>query len=451
MKKILLTLTLALTSLVGFSQFIHHSVDECLTLSVTGSATYTASVANPNSQDPAGDPNTSTNVSSSLSAGSNNNLIFTLPTSYSVGDAFTFNFRYYSSSAGANNSGSGRVVVRMYNSTLGAGGTSRINLPVANKTGGQWEDYSFSTASLDDNSAGTMGTTTGYDRIQLIPSNNNDNLIETFYFDDVEFNVEVDNAVLADDTADLETGNSWMYDHSPENFNATISETGGATFLENQASPSLSGNSSPTVLKITRGDDNANSGIKLSGGDFDHTAGNLTFRIYPECNLAAGSNVRIRMRKDSDNVTQQSFDITPLVGNQWNEVTIDLTSGTGSSTTPDNIYNEFVFLFNQGDATSASNGTIFYIDAVQAPEQLPLSTESFELANSVKLLKNPVSNTLQFSKSPDTAAVYSITGQQVMKFDSMEEGYDVSTLKSGLYLIEVTFGSASKVFKFIKE
>jgi len=444
MKKILLTLTLTLTSLLGFSQYTIHSVDDCLQLAEinTTNGTYTASVVNPSTTGNAAINVSQIEPNATSAAGRGH---FALPYSIGVTETVTFSIKLYSETAGSNNVGSGIARVRLYNSALGFSGGNSFTVATYDKVGSAWQSESI-TVTLNDVS--TIAANGGYDSMAIQGFLNSEAADrETLYFDDMEFDIA---PTTIADAATLETGNTWMYHGALQPvINYTVS--GGATVEEGIATPTTSGNNSPTVLKITRGDDNANSGMKFIGGDFDYTAGNLTFRIYPECNLAVGSNVRIRMRKDSDNVTQQSYAVTPLVGNQWNEVTVDLTSGTGSSTTPDNLYNELVFLFNQGDSSADSNGTIFYVDAVQTPEQNPLSTESFELTNNVKLLANPVRNTLQLSKSPDSATVYSITGQQVLKWNSIQEGYDVSTLKSGLYLIEVTYGSASKVFKFIKE
>jgi hypothetical protein len=138
MKKFLLSLTITLTALVGFAQTtVYHVADDSktLTLSEENNVTYTASVANPNMVG-----NTHTNVSSILASANNGSTVFILTNPYMPNGTNTMNlsFDYYTATAGGNNSGSGRYIVRLYNSVLGdSGNTVRENIAGAiGKTGG---------------------------------------------------------------------------------------------------------------------------------------------------------------------------------------------------------------------------------------------------------------------------------------------------------------------------
>ena len=58
---------------------------------------------------------------------------------------------------------------------------------------------------------------------------------------------------LTDEIADLLTGNSWIANYSPNEINKSYEQV-DLVAEENVATPSIDGNDSPTVMKITRGD-----------------------------------------------------------------------------------------------------------------------------------------------------------------------------------------------------
>ncbi|WP_139959235.1 T9SS type A sorting domain-containing protein [Flavicella sediminum] len=464
MKKTLLTLTLALTSLFGYSQYIYHSVDECKTLTnVTTSEniTYTVSVANPDTTNPIAEPNTSTNVSRIETTSNNASLLYALPNPIAVGTSFSLSMRIYSATEGGNGSGSGRVVVRLFNSVKGTGNGNRVNLFTSTKTAGEWVTLSYPATVLPDNTDEDIDSNGGYDRLLIIPVNNPEDKndlsnVSPLFIDDIQLNIEpTAPTVLADDTADLDTDHLWFYDNSPDAFNATISNTGGAMYEEAQATPTTDGNSSPTVLKITRGDDSANSGIVFLGHKFDYTTGNLKFRIYPECNPNATSNVRIRVRINGaeDTSEQISFASIDLVENIWNEVTIDLSSVTPNPVAPNNVYDTFVFLFNQGDATAASNGAVFYVDAVQAPKVALLSTNDIKIQDEeLSVSPNPVNNSFQLNtqNALESVQVFGINGSLLKTFDTAAS-YDISDLDAGVYFVSGNSAKGTNTVKIVKK
>ena len=461
MKKTLLTLTLTLVSLIGFSQtYTWHSVDDCVTMNAvpSGNAVYVTSVANPDTVNPVANPNTSINVSSITSDASNNNITFDLPAGITAGTNFSISFRFWTASAGSNNDGSGRMIVRMYNSSLGTGASSRLNLPVANKVGGEWEDYAYSETSLPDNADGTINGAGGYDKLLIIPSNNAV-AIETLYFDDIEMNIENSYTTLPSE-ATLATDNQWYYNNSPDAFNTTVEGWGGGSdVLASQPTPTTNGNSSPTVLKFTRNDLDATTGIKFdqatSGFKYDEGDGKITVRIYPECNVAYGTpNLKIRARYNSAAGTQiQTDGTTDLIANQWNEVSLDLTdAGNQAGLTSDGIYNEVYLIFNQGvNIDTEGNPAVFYIDALQVPSAGSLSVDDFEL-NSFSIYPNPVKNSFKIdtNSSIETVEVYNITGRLIKTF-TPENTYDISDLATGIYIANIKTQFGVKTIKIVKQ
>lgn len=177
------------------------------------------------------------------------------------------------------------------------------------------------------------------------------------------------NPVVIDATPTLEANHGWVYNHGTNSLEGRLKKTGEANYEEGQPTPSTTGNTSKTVLKIVRGGNGrASSGFHIFTRDFDSTKGVLKFRVFPECNLNAVSNVKVRVRKDEDKSTQISYKTIKLKENQWNEVTINLSSGKTKNTKPNSLFNQILFMFNHPDRGEGSSGAVFYIDAVQVPE-----------------------------------------------------------------------------------
>ncbi|GAB5398792.1 MAG: hypothetical protein Aureis2KO_03770 [Aureisphaera sp.] len=85
----------------------------------------------------------------------------------------------------------------------------------------------------------------------------------------------------------------------------------------------------------------------------------------------------------------------------------------------------------------------------------PLSSEDYSLNNSIALYPNPSSDTIQISTEQfqiQTLAVYSVTGQQVLKHVNTDNSIDVSSLSAGIYFLEVTADTGRQTtLKFIKK
>lgn len=425
---------------------------------ISEDAVYETTVANPDQVNPVANPNTSRYVSGITSASSNNNIVFDLPAGITAGITFSFSFRFYSANSGASNSGSGRMIVRMYNSTLGTGASKRINLPTKNKTGGEWEEYTYSVASLPDNSDGTIVAAGGFDRILIIPSNNADT-IETLYFDDIELSIDnSDRYTPLSDEATLAPNNQWFYNNSPNEFNTSVNGWGGGTeVLADQATPKTTGNSSPTVLKFTRNDLDATTGIKFDGASlkYDEGDGKITVRVYPVCNADYGiPNLKIRTRFNNAVGTQiQNNGNSALTPNQWNEVSLDLTDPDNQADlTADGLYNEVYLIFNQGiNIDTGGNPAVFYIDALQVPVTSTLSVNDFDL-NNLSVYPNPAKESFQIKghATIESVKLYTIRGRLIKTF-SNEVNYDISDLTTGIYIVKIKSSFGSKTLKIQKK
>jgi len=452
MKKTLLSLSLTLTSFIGFSQTeVHHDPDNCIfsAITVVASATYEPSVTNPTTTG-----NSAANVSRITPTVNNTNIILPLDKSYLEGETFNMTMLVNTVDASA-----GRMIARLYNSSVGTAPANRQGLsPNVNYLAtNEWQTAAYTSITIDEQSANVVAAG-GYDTVLLVSNNNATNVTTPIFFDDIKFDTApaTTNApILADVTADLATDNQWYYNYSPDQLLATptlFSSSANSSLNIAATTPTLIGNDSPTVFQISREDEDGTNGVQFSGDDIDKTKGDssITFRIYPECNASYTPTVRVRLRKDGDNSTQiQSSDFT-LTYNQWNEVTWNFSGVSGG--TVDGIYNQIILLLNQGENIVA-NDAVFYIDALQAPANIILlSSDSIDpITNAIKLQNNPVSNELEFSNEADikNISVYNINGQLVRFFSQGE--YNVSSLASGVYSIRITTATGSKSIKIIKE
>jgi len=450
MKKTLLSLSLTLTSFVGFSQTeVHHDPDNCIFsgITVVASATYEPSVTNPTTTG-----NAAVNVSKITPTVNNTNIMVPLDKSYLEGDTFNMSLLVNTVDASA-----GRMIARLYNSSVGTGSANRQGLsPNVNYLAtNEWQTAAYTSITISAQSTNVVNAG-GYDTVLLVSNNNATNVTTPIFLDDIKFDTApTATGILTDVTADLATDNQWYYNYSPDQLLATptlFSSSANSSLNTAATTPTIIGNDSPTVFQVSREDEDGTNGVQFSGDDIDKTKGDssITFRIYPECNVSYTPTVRVRLRKDGDNTTQiQSSDFT-LIYNQWNEVTWDFSGVSGG--TVDGTYNQIILLLNQGENIVANNA-VFYIDALQAPaNNVLLSSDSIDpITNAIKLLNNPVINTLEFSNETDikNISVYSINGKLVKSFS--QEEYNVSSLASGIYSVRITTATGSKSIKIIKE
>lgn len=336
---------------------VYHAADEAvfLTPGTESDIIYTASVANPSTV-----ANTHSNVSSMLPTANNGSVDFILthPFMPNGTNKISLSFDYYTANSGANGSGSGRYIVRLYNSNLtDQNNSDNLNIIGAtNRVGGSWqtENSIYEVTLAEDPEVLANG---GYDRLKIIF--NNYAIAENFYIDNIAFNTK-------DTTSDLADGNSWLYNYSPDEFNAATSNVGdGSSHTDKASGVPTEANNSTTVLEVLKGTAEI-SGVQFSTGDFDYTTNTLTFRVYPvSSTITAGDpTVKVIIRKEgTDNVDYQKTTATKTIAvDKWNEVTFTFADLTSTSDPTDNLYDQILLVFNAG---TADLGATYYIDAVQ--------------------------------------------------------------------------------------
>jgi hypothetical protein len=430
--------------------FTVHDYDDCKTLSFGGNTAQTereVPVTNPSASDTA-----NPNVTKFTPKLRNSAVYLKLPYLTGTIGNLDWQFRYFSDIAGTVDSGSGRLIVRLLNTSVsGADGFTQLEL--FNKEGGSWQTKSgnidLSTASATVKAAG------GFDSLVFVLNNVNgatDPPLNPVFIDDVALSV---NPNLSDDSSDLLDTNGWILNYNGGQEINKFYVQSNLIVEENITSPSTEGNLSTNVMKITRqgegNEDTQSPFIQFDIDPINYTDGGIVkFRIYPDCKLGVTTNARFMLRKDDVGTTQRVTGVISLIPNIWNEVEVDLATLAGASSTPDNIYNNMLIFFNFADPSMEALGTTFYLDAVQAPAAAVLSAEDSTLEAGLKLLGNPVSKELSLSKEANSIRIYTITGKTILTVNSKSNTYNVSSLANGVYFAEASFESSKKVFKFIK-
>ncbi|UXX79847.1 hypothetical protein N7E81_01845 [Reichenbachiella carrageenanivorans] len=310
-------------------------------------------VSNPDASDTE-NPNVTEIVGSANNAGA----YFNLPQTLQVDQVFDWSIRYYVVSNGTINSGSGRIIMRIFNKSVGSSTTKDIILTTS-KTGGSWQTLK---GTVDTHgSVQAVIDAGGYDAMYILPINTAVT-IEPLYVDD--FITSVPPVYLADEVADLEVGNEWYFDHSSNEFNVTTVPV-GVTVSTNVATPSVMGNSSPNVLKVTRDDLDEFRYLQLDHDNIDVSSGTIKMRVYPECLIGTMPKITLVMRKSISGTANQltTADVI-LTANTWNEISVDLTTLVGTPIAG-NLYDQTILMFNQGSLIESS----YYLDAIQGPPQ----------------------------------------------------------------------------------
>jgi hypothetical protein len=172
---------------------------------------------------------------------------------------------------------------------------------------------------------------------------------------------------LADTTADLDSGNAWLYNYSPDLKPIAPLNILATTSTANTDTPTLVENDSPKVLRVTRGT-GANAGVSFALPFFNYTTSKLKFRVYVPNDPPNAANTRIRVQLRGANGSSKWLNLNSaiLTPGEWNEAVYDLSAALPSgANTPeaDDMYDTLLF-FLPAVANNSAND-IYFIDAVQ--------------------------------------------------------------------------------------
>ena len=348
MKKLLLTLFTVLSYSIIFAQadYALHDLDQCISsdnwFNTNVTVTIPTAANNPDVADTANPL-----VTHLLATATNGSANFEIPTNLPVDSSVEWSIRMYSENAGAINSGSGRVIMRLFNRSVGGAVANRKDITVSNRVAG----WSTLTGTIDTNgSSQAVIDAGGYNAFYVIPSNS-EAALEPLYIDDFKTSVVYSTHTLAAD-------NAWI-DYIGDSSANFTSRTANEVTYSQVVSPTCA---SSTVSKVVRGDQVESSlTYELSASLID--AGKIKFKVLTEAFTSL--TLMLRTVSSTSGVGQQftSVNIPLASAGIWQDVEWDFGA---ASTTSAASYNYLVIRtdFNQA---GTSTGETYYFDGLQAP------------------------------------------------------------------------------------
>ena len=348
MKKLLLTLFTVLSYSIIFSQadYALHDLDQCISsdnwFNTNVTVTIPTAANNPDVADTANPL-----VTHLLATATNGSANFEIPTYLPVDSSVDWSIRMYSENAGAINSGSGRVIMRLFNKTVGGAVANRKDMTISNRVAG----WSTLTGTIDTNgSSQAVIDAGGYNAFYVIPSNS-EAALEPLYIDDFKTSVVYSTHTLAAD-------NAWI-DYIGDSSANFTSRTANEVTYSQVVSPTCA---SSTVSKVVRGDQVESSlTYELSASLID--AGKIKFKVLTEAFTSL--TLMLRTVSSTSGVGQQftSVNIPLASAGIWQDVEWDFGAALTTSAAS---YNYLVIRtdFNQA---GTSTGETYYFDGLQAP------------------------------------------------------------------------------------
>ena len=351
-KNLLLFLSIAF-SVISYAQtYPVQDVDDCAflnTLFGTGNGTYTASKTNPVGAD------ASTNVSSIDPANPGGTFVgqrFLLPEGIETTETLDFIMRYYSATSTSN------FEIRLQNETVGD--ATFLAIVSSAKTAGSWQTINLSGVSLstgDGTTDADVNSNGGWNVLRIYSEFNVTDFADRgeFFFDNIQMNI---NPFLADDNADLESGNVWIHNNRDGDNQITPSSAFNGTVSQNIATPSTNGNSATTALRFEK-----TGSFSVLRFDIPPISppfsGIVKFRVYFDaCAPSVTNRMQVRLQTAaSSNATGENITITDK---KWEEITVDLSTLTGATSTN---YTRFEIIVDNGAASSNN----YFFDAIQGP------------------------------------------------------------------------------------
>ena len=348
MKKLLLILFTVLSYSIIFSQadYALHDLDQCISsdnwFNTNVTVTISTAANNPDVADTANPL-----VTHLLATATNGSANFEIPTYLPVDSSVDWSIRMYSENAGAINSGSGRVIMRLFNKTVGGAVANRKDMTISNRVAG----WSTLTGTIDTNgSSQAVIDAGGYNAFYVIPSNS-EAALEPLYIDDFKTSVVYSTHTLAAD-------NAWI-DYIGDSSANFTSRTANEVTYSQVVSPTCA---SSTVSKVVRGDQVESSlTYELSASLID--AGKIKFKVLTEAFTSL--TLMLRTVSSTSGVGQQftSVNIPLASAGIWQDVEWDFGAALTTSAAS---YNYLVIRtdFNQA---GTSTGETYYFDGLQAP------------------------------------------------------------------------------------
>ena len=310
-----------------------------------------------------------------------------------------------------------------------ASSASDGEIKVANTLVNQWEELTF-----DFSSRIGLPASTDIDQIVIFPdfdARTSDNVV---YFDSITFS----DGVVGDPV-----GLPVTFENSNANYNIVGFEGADSTIETN---PDQSGlNTSATVVQT----------IKTVGALF--YAGttlslNVPIDFSPSESIAIKTwspkaNIPVRVKLENADASQfVELDLNTTVTNQWEELVWDFSGMTaGINFTKVIVFFEFI-------DPLAGDGSTYYFDDIKVFGSLGLNNND---SLSVTAFPNPVKSlwNVEAMEEISEITIYNTLGQRVLKVSPNSTTYsaDLSSLESGMYLVQIVSSAGISTKKILKQ
>ncbi len=310
------------------------------------------------------------------------------------------------------------VGIKFVNATNGSTG----EIKKANTLVDQWEELIFDFSSR-------IGQTN--DQIVIYPDyqsgRSSDNVC---YIDNISFSQDLERPVLP---LDFESSTAY---YSFSNFQNTIT-----TKVTNPYPTGINTSNNVAKMRKNPGENWAGSFIELGSSIDFSTVNSLKMKVFSPF---AGKVFRIKL----ENLTNPAFNIevnaTNTVANAWEELTFVFPGIVNA-----NNYKRVVVFCNFGVSGIGEN---YYFDDIRLNTTMSVADNKF---STISVYPNPCSNfvTFESADSIESVTIYNTLGQQIssLPIDAATQQMDVSSLETGMYILNFKIGETMVTKKLMKQ
>jgi len=217
----------------------------------------------------------------------------------------------------------------------------------------------------------------------------------------------------------------------------------GSTYQDQVANDVTTGiNSSATVGQASAVNNGSWANTQLSVPEgLDLSAGDKGFSLMVKGTRA----VQVKFKLEGGTPTERDANYTTT--NSWQKLTWDFSSETSIN------QNKLVLFFDiQGAASATASDDVFMIDNLEFGVFSSLSTQSFEIDSSIKMFPNPAKDVVQFSKhsiEPLDIQIFDMLGKQLIAHKNVQSEVNISSLRTGVYFVQMTLGAKATTKKLV--
>jgi len=141
--------------------------------------------------------------------------------------------------------------------------------------------------------------------------------------------------------------------------------------------------------------------------------------------------------------------------NSASTMTVSINDGAESfSVTLNNQNITGYSVYIADDWNGTANENIYWKPTTEYVYAIPLGFEEFEADPDLNIFPNPVKNTFTLNKAVNGVEIYNLNGKHIQSFEGSfkkEFSFDISSLKSGIYLMSIATEKGKTTRKLLKK